>query len=421
MNLEQWLAKIEQLHPIKWDLGLERVGEVAKRLSVQRPAKISFLVAGTNGKGSTCEYLEALCLKQGLRVGKTTSPHFLHFNERIVINGAPVGDEAICSAFEEIDSIRGDISLSYFEFAALAALLIFTRASLDVAVVEVGLGGRLDAMNVIEPDVSIITQIAMDHEAWLGNTRDAIGHEKAGIMRAGKMCVVADPDPPQSIAMSAHAIGTSALYHGEHFSATKDAFTLTGRDGEMVELPDLPATALPGQSALTALQALECVGLLPDLVAVREVLSNTRLVGRMQWLGGRPRVLLDVAHNPAAATYLAHSLKSLELAGQVHAVVGMYADKHYGEVFAILKDHVSHWYLADMDDPRAAKSKDLQACLSVQGALDVRTYDKVSSAYKRALRAAALEDLVLVFGSFVAVAQVLEVAGNHSNQINKAD
>ncbi|MBD3647585.1 MAG: bifunctional tetrahydrofolate synthase/dihydrofolate synthase, partial [Pseudomonadales bacterium] len=207
MQLADWLRRIEGLHPRSWDLGLDRVGEVADRLGVRSPAPRIFLVAGTNGKGSVCTLIANLCRSMGLTAGLTTSPHLLRFNERIVVNGREATDAEICEAFATIDEARGEISLTYFEFAALAAFLIFRRHAVDVAVLEVGLGGRLDAMNIVEPDVSVITRIALDHQNWLGDTREQIAIEKAGIMRSARPCILGDPDMPGSLMEQADRVG----------------------------------------------------------------------------------------------------------------------------------------------------------------------------------------------------------------------
>ena len=414
MNFNDWLDRIENLHPIKWDLGLERVGEVAKRLSVIKPAPVIFLVAGTNGKGSTCEYLEQFCLAQGSSVGKATSPHLLRFNERIVINGEPATDEEICKAFEAIDQVRREISLSYFEYSTLAALLVFRDRKVEVAVLEVGLGGRLDAMNIVDPDVSVITQIAMDHESWLGNSLDEIATEKAGVMRTGKSCVVAESTPPDSIRRCAQEKACELFINGEHFTFAPEAASCTSLNGEIHRFVAPGQGHLPAPSAAAAMQAMVCAGFRLDESDLRKVLQTTRLPGRMQWLTGDKRVLLDVAHNPNAACYLKSYLQSQQSKSRgtgIHAVVGMFADKDCESVFSILSDCVDHWHLTDMDDPRAATRVELLASLSArlsaQSGCAVSTYGKVANAYSSALEAASEDDLVLVFGSFPVVAGVL--------------
>ena len=415
VTLDHWLQRIEKLHPVKWDLGLERVGEVAKRLSVVKPAPVIFLVAGTNGKGSTCEYLEQFCLLQGSSVGKATSPHLLRFNERIVINGEAATDEEICTAFATIDQARGEISLSYFEFSTLAALLVFGDRKVEVAVLEVGLGGRLDAMNIVDADVSVITQIAMDHEAWLGNSLDEIGTEKAGVMRTGKPCVIAESTPPDSIRRSALQKACVLFVAGEHFSITPEVAWCTSPAGERCHFAAPGRGHLPPASAASAMQAMLCAGLALNESGLRKVLQTTRLPGRMQWLTGERRILLDVAHNPNAACYLKSYLDSQRSSGDrtaIHAVVGMYADKDCESVFSILSGCVDHWHLTSMDESRAATAAELRACLPDPAGCGVSTYGKVAHAYSGALETAGERDLVLVFGSFPVVATVLALTGN---------
>ena len=408
MTLDDWLEKIENLHPVKWDLGLDRVGEVGNLLCVLKPAPFVFLVAGTNGKGSTCEYLERLCLVKGLRVGKTVSPHFNCFNERIVVDGQPVSSTEICDAFERIENTRGDISLSYFEFAALAALLIFKNREVEVAVLEVGLGGRLDAMNIVDPDVSIVTQIALDHESWLGDSLDLIAREKAGIMREGKPCLIAGESQPASLKECAIDKGAKLLSSGEEFGLEKSRAWYQSKTGDLVEMHELNEGKLPAPSAIAALQAFVTAGFDITEAEFRQVLDETSLPGRMQWIGDR--VLLDVAHNPNAAEYLKVRLEALPTDKVIHAVVGMYADKDCKTVLSILGGPVKHWYLTDMDDARAASAEALENCLSDQVGCKINTYDKISTAYGSALKAANDDDLVLIFGSFPVVASVLKLA-----------
>ncbi len=430
MNLNKWLNRIEQLHPIKWDLGLERVGVVARRLDVIKPAKTTFLVAGTNGKGSTCEYLDALCRSHGLSTGKTTSPHLLRYNERIVTNGKMAADEEIVAAFEEIDDQRAEISLSYFEFSALAALLIFKQRQVDVAIMEIGLGGRLDAMNVVEADVCVITQIAMDHESWLGDSLEKIAREKAGIMRQGKYCVIADHSPPQSLRQQALETQCIPQFIGDDFGLESDNFWYQNPRGMRATLAHSGPGHLPPNSAAAALQAFSDAGFNVEPSHFETVMSETRLDGRMQWRqphscssipekASGHQILLDVAHNPNAAAYLRdflrnHLQETLQEkrqtdteGGRVHAIVGMYADKDIEAVFAMMQSQVSNWYLTNLDDERAACANQLKSCLTVGAGCPVSTYDKVSAAYHSALAAAERGDLILVFGSFLVVAGVM--------------
>lgn len=412
MQLADWLGYIERLHPKAWDLGLERVSAVADILDVGKPAPCTFLVAGTNGKGSVCAYIDGLCRELGLSTGLTTSPHLLRFNERVVINGVQATDDQLCDAFEAIEAARGDISLTYFEFAALAALFLFRRASVDVAVLEVGLGGRLDAMNLVNPDVSVITRIALDHQAWLGSSREAIGLEKAGIMRAGRPCVLGDRDMPASILDRAQEAGSELLVPGVDYDAFEQGpakGTISIRaDSNTITFEGLPRLKLPMGNAAAAIQAVYSAGLKPCREQIVRVLSRTVLPGRFQVVDGRRRTVLDVAHNPDAATYLLKGLKQMDFA-QCHAVAAMYADKDYQGVIGLMSEVVNHWYFSELPEDRAAAPGDLAACVPSESGCGSRTYGKVSAAYEDAVRLSSRHDLIVVFGSFPVVANVLEI------------
>lgn len=401
MDLAAWLDKIQQGHPKDWDLGLERVGQVGRRLDVVKPAKKVFLVAGTNGKGSACEYLASYCRALKLSYGKTTSPYLNRYNEQIVVDGDPVSDATIIAAFEEIERARGDISLSYFEFGALAALLVFKLRAVDVAILEIGLGGRLDAMNIVDPDVSIITKIALDHQDWLGDTRELIAIEKAGVMRAGKPVVMVDLDPPETLLEEAARQGAQASMIQRDFSWREGTLETEN------ETWDLPETRLPMQSAIAATIGMGKAGYQLDQAVVTEVLSATNLPGRLQQVAESPNIILDVAHNPDAAAYLYAQLSQRAL-GNVQAVVGLFKDKDIAGVFQHLAPLMSGWHLADLPGERGASSDHLASVLSETCGLSAKTYDKVSSAFEAAQEGAGAEGTVLVFGSFVTVAAVLK-------------
>ncbi|HAK51533.1 MAG TPA: bifunctional tetrahydrofolate synthase/dihydrofolate synthase [Gammaproteobacteria bacterium] len=414
-SLPEWLAYIERLHPKKWDLGLDRVKGVAETLGLTEHRGIVFLVAGTNGKGSTCEFIDGLCRAKGLTVGKSTSPHLLAFNERIQVNGEPASNAEIVDAFAAIESARDEISLSYFEFAVLASLIVFKRRDVDVLVLEIGLGGRLDAMNIVDRDVTVITQIALDHQAWLGDTRDEIAAEKAAIMRTGKPCVIADRDPPLSLVQYAETLDVEAHYIGKDFDFVDGAVRIADQ-----QFSGITSSYLPKDSAAAAVQALISAGISLEAAEVREVLGNTFMPGRLQWIKGEPALLLDVAHNPAAAEYLrdyvSEHLKSRgSMKPAVHAVVGMYEDKDCPEVLRLLSDVVDHWHFTDLQEERAASSGQLAENLkSTQNhRCQVVTYDKIQDAFNNAVRHCAIEDLIVVFGSFPVVAGVLQSASSH--------
>lgn len=390
-SLQDWLGYIETVHPVGWDLGLERVQAVADSLDIRHPGSTTILVAGTNGKGSTCEYLAALAASNGLSCGKSTSPHLLTFNERIVINGEQATDANIVTAFADIERARGDITLTYFEFAALASMLLFARRGVEVAILEIGLGGRLDAMNIAHPDLSIITSISVDHQAWLGETREAIGGEKAGIMRPGVPCLIADRQPPASLATHAAALGTPVRLLGQDF-----------------DLPaGLPDPWLPADSLAAALAAAGQLGWQTNDAG--DIAATTRLAGRRSWIAGAPAVLLDVAHNPAAAASLARYLESLELHGDVHALVGMYADKDIEQTTAALAAKIKTWHLTGLDDPRAAPAAELSDRLAGEVGGSRSAYAKIGEAVAGIRAVAGSNDLILVFGSFPVVAGAMQL------------
>ena len=398
-SLDDWLVRIGQIHPVGWDLGLERVASVGASMGLLHPAAQVVLVAGTNGKGSTCEYLTHLAMAAGLTVGTSTSPHLFRFNERIRIDGQPVDDQAITGAFARIDQARGETTLTYFEFATLASLLIFQDRHLDVAVLEIGLGGRLDAMNIVAPDLTLITSISMDHESWLGDTREAIAREKAGIMRAGITCVVTDRDPPQSLIDAAADTGAS--------------LRLLGQDFPVVEME----TRLPADSLAGAMEAARCLGWLAgresDHETVRELAARVTMPGRCQLVETRDgiRVLLDVGHNPAAALYLARQVRSMAAPG-LHILVGIYRDKDIeGVLQAFTGQGALSWHLVDLPGERGASAAEILDRLAESERGRATTYAKMSAAVEGALSRAAPGEILLVFGSFETVAGALRQPG----------
>lgn len=389
LTLDEWLLRIGEIHPVGWDLGLDRVSVVGARLGLLHPADQVVLVAGTNGKGSTVAYLSAIAQMAGLNVGQSTSPHLHKFNERIVINGRPVDDTMIVEAFESIDEARGEVTLTYFEFASLASMLIFKQQELDLAILEVGLGGRLDAMNIVDPDLSIITSIDMDHEAWLGNTREEIAREKAGIMRKGVTCLIADEDPPASLFEEAGRIGALAA-------------RVSDRSVDGLQ------TSLPSISLALASEAARQLELNVDEEMRSAVARETRLTGRRSWATGPCPVLLDVAHNPAAACSLAAYVRSLRVPGAVHALYGAYGDKDIERVTAAFSDLIQTWHLTGLRDDRAALAHELEQRLSIDAHGVTETYDNIGDAIRAIDVLAGKDDLILVFGSFPVVAGALE-------------
>jgi len=435
VNLNQWLDAIQALHPAEIDLGLERLRVVAQRLGLGRPAPLVITVAGTNGKGSTVAMLEAIFRAAGYRVGTYTSPHILVFNERVHIAGAMASDEALCEAFERIVAARQDVPLTYFEYTTLAGLLLLEEAALDVAILEVGLGGRLDAVNLIDADIAVITSIGLDHQDWLGDTRELIGREKAGIMRPARPAVCGDLQMPESIAEEAARLGVPLYRQGQEFgytvvedeaaSPTWDWWGADGAGGER-RVAGLPLPELDVINAATVLQVLALQPLpVPD-AALATGLAGLSLPGRFQRVQDPRHVFelrMDVAHNPHAAVMLASKLaarRKLRIlngeAGQgglVRAVVAMMADKDHAGYHAALESEVDIWYIAAFDQPRCQHAGQLLALMQQAGAYTRGPFDDVTQAYEAAWRDAGGDDLILVTGSFVTVADVLQDIDAH--------
>lgn len=354
--LSDWLSYLETLHPEKIDMSLGRITEVAKRLGITLPCT-RIVVGGTNGKGSTCAMLEAILLAAGYRVGKYTSPHLIDYNERIQLNGEPAADADIVEQFVKIDEARGETTLSYFEFSTLAALLLFEARNVDVAVLEIGLGGRLDAVNMIDADCAIITSVDLDHMQYLGDDREKIGREKAHIFRSGKPAICSDPMPPQSLIDHAETIGADLWLFGRDFnySGDRQQWAYGGRSQRRSALayPALRGAnqLLNASAVLAALESLRGVLAVPAQ-AVRQGLAQVSLPGRLQILPGLPCVVLDVAHNPHAAAALGQSLDAMQSFPATHAVLGMYSDKDAEGVVRRMASRIDHWYLATLEGER---------------------------------------------------------------------
>ncbi|WP_321405676.1 bifunctional tetrahydrofolate synthase/dihydrofolate synthase [Tolumonas auensis] len=408
-SLSDWLSYLEQIHPQQIELGLQRVKTVAERAALTQLPGIVITVGGTNGKGSTCAMLASILQAAGYTTGVYASPHLLRYNERVKINGHEVSDEDLCSAFAEIDQKRADISLTFFEFGTLAAFAVFKKYQPDVILLEVGLGGRLDATNIIDADISVITSIDLDHCDWLGNTRDAIATEKAGIYRSEKPAICGEPNPPQTLYAAVNQINAQLYTVGEQFSyqLTEDKWTFTGQHWQFT---DLPVPALPLQNAATVLATLEHVPLSVSESAIRSGLENAQLAGRFQTLQNHPTVIIDVAHNPHAARYLAIQLGK-QKADKIIAVVGMLKDKDIAHTLQHIVPYVSAWHLADLSGPRAASAGDLAALLPPESTF--RCHGSVEDAYQAALTQANEHDLIIVFGSFFTVAGVLACTEQH--------
>lgn len=410
-TLGGWLSWQEQLHPSTIELGLDRVSQVYRRLAAATRQAVVITIAGTNGKGSSAAMLDAVYRAAGYRVGRYSSPHLQRYTERVAINGEEVSEQALCEAFDRIDQARGELSLTYFEFGTLAALDLFNRATLDVVVLEVGMGGRLDAVNIIDPDVALITNIGLDHQAWLGDDRESIGFEKAGIMRAGQPVVFGESALPASVLGHATAVGATLLRYGVDYGVLRQNPLCWDWFGPQTTREALPWPALRASVQLNnAANILMVIELLRDRLPVaqqhlRDGLLGVRLPGRMQLLPGRPLRILDVAHNAESVAALATSLRALpSVAGRTLAVVGMLADKDAATALALIAPQVDGWYFGTLGGERGRESGTLAQAVSSPA---IACYDSVAEAYQAALAEASADDRIVVFGSFYTVAEVM--------------
>ena len=410
LTLSDWLLRIQQRHPQAIAMGLDRVRAVAQAMGLgAKPAPCVITVGGTNGKGSTVAFLEAIARAAGLRVGTYTSPHLWRFNERIRIDGVEAGDDAIIAAFERIDAARGDTPLTYFEYATLAALDLFERAGLDLALLEVGLGGRLDATNLVDADVAVITTVDLDHMDYLGPDRESIGVEKAGILRAGRPCVLGEKDPPSSVLRRAYALGAIAIRgHSDYLVDRFKDHWVWREPGFQLELP-YPTLAAPVQvdNAASAVAALRASRLPIDDAAFARGVAEARIAGRLQEIADHPDVVLDVAHNPQGARQLAAWLVANPK--PTLAVFAALGDKDIEGVVAPLLPHIAGWHLGPILDagPRGLAVETLETRVRAAGAAQVQahaTLEAALDAARAAARAAGVDARVLVFGSFHTVA-----------------
>ncbi|MBP8039045.1 MAG: bifunctional tetrahydrofolate synthase/dihydrofolate synthase [Aeromonadaceae bacterium] len=403
-SLSDWLSYLEKIHPSVIDLGLHRVGLVADRLGLRQLPATVVTVGGTNGKGTTCALLEAIYRAAGYRVGVYSSPHLLRYNERVRIQGQDASDAELCQAFAAVEAARGEVSLTFFEFGTLAALWLFRAAAPDLVLLEVGLGGRLDATNLVESDLAVVTSIALDHCDWLGDTREAIASEKAGIYRPGKPAISGEPNPPVTLAQTAQAIGAKLLQVGADFRR-HEAEAVWHFQGARQQWRELPYPELPLDNAVTALAVVEQLSLPIDSAAIRTGLAGARLAGRMQLLRTQPQVTLDVAHNPHSAHYLARQLAARGKVGRRLAVAGMLKDKDIRQTLGELVELVDLWFLADLHGARAALAQELSAVLPSESAR--HCYASVADAYREALATAQEQDEIIVLGSFHTVAEAM--------------
>lgn len=413
LSLQNWLDYLETLHPKTIDLGLDRIKQVALSLQLLPLSNFVITVAGTNGKGTSVALLENIFLAADYKVGSYTSPHLLHYNERTKINGIPAADAALCEAFTIIEQARGQISLTYFEFGTLAALWLFKQAALDIIILEVGLGGRLDAVNIVDADIALISTIALDHMEYLGHNREAIGKEKAGIMRAQKPVVCGDHATPTSIYTYAAQIKAPLYLYGRDYNYRQTNNEYWHWQSKTKHWINLPIPKIPLQNAAAVLKVVE---LLPEPFNISEknivtALQNVQVAGRFQWLPGKIPCILDVAHNPAAAAWLAAKLEQYPIQGNTYAVIGMLADKDHKETVKQLigQVQVTEWFVGGLSVARGMTGKALAKSVMAVTTQKVNSYDTVTEAYKHAMQQAQASDRIIVFGSFFTVAEVIQL------------
>ena len=411
-NLAGWLRYIEALHPKSIAMGLERVAVVKQRLGLT-PRFPIIIVGGTNGKGSTCAMLEQIYRQAGYRVAGYSSPHLIRYNERVRIDGAELDDDTLAAAFAAVEAARREVPLTYFEFGTLAAMWCFMQRTVDLAVMEVGLGGRLDAVNVFEPDCAVVTAVDIDHIEFLGNSRDSIGLEKAGIFRAGVPAICGDCNPPQTLLQHAMTIGADLRLRERDFRLIRhgDRWDFEGAS----RLPELPLPALRGEfqldnaaSALAAVEAMQA-RLPVDRDAIESGLRSVRLAGRFQTVSLHPQILLDVTHNPHAAHALVDNLRQSKPAGKTLAVFAMLADKDIAGVVTALLPEIDRWYLSSVDHARSASVPEMLEIFNEISAVGPYAgFESLPAAFRQACLDAGKNDRIIVFGSFFTVAEVMQ-------------
>lgn len=404
-SIDQWLGYLSEIHPVNIEMGLDRVSEVYRRLELNFRDKTVITVAGTNGKGTTCAMIEQALLMLNKTVAVFSSPHLIDYRERVRVQGEMLSNKLHCQAFNKIEEARQEVSLTYFEFGTLQALQLITEADSEFVILEVGLGGRLDAVNIVEPNIAVITSIDLDHQEWLGNTRDAIAIEKAGIFRANIPAIIGEPEPPKSLVEAAKCYGVKAGWQGIDFnySVNDCEFSWTN---QTFHLANLPLPLIPAQNASTALQVLSILAVPLSSEFIASLFKRTYLQGRRQLIQQNPTVLLDVAHNPHATRLLAQEIKQQNYK-KVIAVVGMLADKDIQQSLLPLLEVIDDWYCATLHVPRGAKSAQLVSVL--REAPIVLEFSSIEKAYSAALSKAEQDDLILVFGSFYTVAEVISL------------
>jgi dihydrofolate synthase/folylpolyglutamate synthase len=400
-KLDEWLNYLEQLHPSTIELGLSRCQLVLNRLQLNFTHLTTITVAGTNGKGTTCRFIEMALLAKGKKVGVYSSPHLSHYAERVRINDATLSDNCHCHAFSRVEQARQDTLLTYFEFGTLAALCLFAESDLDYLILEVGLGGRLDAVNCISPDIAVITGIDLDHQEWLGDNREAIGREKAGIFRKNGKVVIGDPDPPQSVIDQANQLNCDAIYQGKDFQYEVNDTHWKWQSSGYSELPDLPLPPIPIQNASTAIAALSLLDENVSREKLTVLIPKCQMKGRLHLVQLACSVLFDVAHNPQSCAYLADHIATLTYR-RLHFVCAMMSDKHIAESLIDLLALNAHWYVCDLPTKRAASAEYMQAKVK-SSHNSVTAFSSVGDALTSAQNSAGEQDLIVVFGSFVTV------------------
>lgn len=419
-TLDEWLRWQEGLHFTSIELGLDRCMSVADKMSLLNPGYTVVSIAGTNGKGSSANMLCSILANAGYKNGCYTSPHLLRYNERICINGRQVSDEELCESFNRIDQARGDISLTYFEFGTLAAFDIFQRAGIDIGILEVGLGGRLDAVNCLDADVALITTIDMDHENWLGDTRELIGREKAGIMRMAKPAVSAERNPPDTLVNYANEIGADFYQAGQAYQYEMTTGGMWNWQDNKLSYKNMPLPSLHNkQQVSNAAGVLKVLSLLADKFPVTrsdiiQGLQEFYLTGRFQIIPDKAQMILDVAHNRQAAELLVNNLKNLPVNGKTHIIVGMLKDKNRKAIFEMLQQIADCWHVVSLDGSRGADAETLnQDLFALQITDNISLYVHVSQALDHVRDIVGPEDRILITGSFLTVGAAIKHLNLH--------
>lgn len=405
-NLKQWLDWQNTLHTSKIELSLTRVKTVAKRLNLLEATFPIITVAGTNGKGSSVALLDAMLTANDMRVGRYTSPHLLSYNERICIAGNNATDEQICHAFAIIEKVRKEISLTFFEFATLAAMILFKQHKVDISILEVGLGGRLDAVNIFNADIALVTSIDIDHSDWLGNDRETIGFEKAGIFRTNQLAVCSDLNPPQSVVKHAKKLATKlhCFPHDFNYHKTENGWIWQTND-KTIKLPNLNLYGdFQLQNAAGVLMVLELL----QLPIIADGLLNTNIAGRFQVLSGPITRIFDVAHNPLGAKVLSTTLQQFAGDRPVHAVFGMLNKKDVTGFVKLIQNNITSWHIAPLNTPQTTTVQALNNSLISNGIKKITSYSSISNAYNNLLKNTKDGEIILITGSFHTVAEIVE-------------